>query len=153
VVAVLRDTPASAHTEAIVRSPRVRNWVTTASLNSREYCRRISTGCSHLSPPNGDRSDTTSFLTQGEFSAGNLDFHSTAYEWLVVAGPQAQFKGSGTINDSGDYGFLLTGKYSAIQGGPAKDTFRIKIWDKGTGLTVYDNGTDQPIGGGNVVIH
>jgi len=91
--------------------------------------------------------------TQFAFSAGNLDFHSTAYEWLVVAGPQAQFKGSGTINDSGDYGFLLTGKDSARQGGPATDTFRIKIWDKGTGLTVYDNGTDQPIGGGNVVIH
>jgi hypothetical protein len=65
----------------------------------------------------------------------------------------AQFKGSGTINGLGDYGFLLTAKDSAVTGGPPKDTFRIKIWDKGTGLTVYDNGTDQPIGGGSIVIH
>ena len=91
--------------------------------------------------------------TQFAFREGQLDFLSTEYEWLVVGGPQAQFKGSGTINGLGDYGFLLTAKDSAIQGGPATDTFRIKIWDKGTGLTVYDNGTDQPIGGGNVVIH
>ncbi|MDR4469907.1 MAG: FG-GAP repeat protein [Nitrospira sp.] len=91
--------------------------------------------------------------TQFAFREGQLDFLSTEYEWLVVGGPQAQFKGSGTINDLGDYGFLLTAKDSAIQGGPATDTFRIKIWDKGTGLTVYDNGTNQPIGGGNVVIH
>jgi len=91
--------------------------------------------------------------TQFAFHAGQLDFRSTAYEWLVVGGPQAQFKGAGTINGLGDYGFLLTAKDSAIQGGPATDTFRIKIWDKGTGLSVYDNGTDQPIGGGNIVIH
>ena len=91
--------------------------------------------------------------TQFEFTAGRLDFHSTAYEWLVVGGPLAQFKGSGTINGLGDYGFLLSAKDSAVNGGPPKDTFRIKIWDKGTGLTVYDNGTDQPIGGGSIVIH
>ncbi|MBX3348790.1 MAG: hypothetical protein KF747_08570 [Nitrospira sp.] len=92
-------------------------------------------------------------LTQFEFSAGQLDFHSTVYEWLAVGGPLAQFKGSGTINGLGEYGFLPTAKDSAITGGPPKDTFRIKIWDKGTGLTVYDNGTDQPIGGGSIVIH
>ncbi len=40
--------------------------------------------------------------TQFEFSAGQLDFSSTAYEWLVVGGPLAQFKGSGTINGLGD---------------------------------------------------
>jgi hypothetical protein len=38
----------------------------------------------------------------------NLEFHSTSYQWLVVAGAKAQYKGSGTMNGSGEYGFLLT---------------------------------------------
>lgn len=32
------------------------------------------------------------------------------------------------------------------------DTFRIKIWDA-SGLTIYENGTDQPISGGRITIH
>ena len=41
-------------------------------------------------------------------------------------------------------------------GDDAPDTFRIKIWWEeadGTEHTVYDNGSDQPIGGGSIVIH
>ena len=38
--------------------------------------------------------------------------------------------------------------------GPATDTFRIKIWDKDAGDNiVYDNGTNQEIDQGNIVIH
>lgn len=73
---------------------------------------------------------------------------------------RAQFKGSGTINDIGDYGFILT----AIDGGQPKsegDMFRIKIWDKTTGEIVYDNKMSAPdtddsttvIAGGSIVIH
>jgi len=92
--------------------------------------------------------------TEFQFNAGGLNFKSTEYDWLVIAGPLAQYKGSGTINGSGDYGFLLTAHDSAILGGPAADTFRIKIWDKNSGDgVVYDNGTNQPIGGGSIVIH
>jgi hypothetical protein len=38
--------------------------------------------------------------TEFVFKAGDLNFHSSSYEWLVVnqAGTNAQFKGSGTIN-------------------------------------------------------
>ena len=92
--------------------------------------------------------------TQFRFKTGDLNFHGSAYEWLVIAGPLAQYKGSGTINGAGDYGFLLTAKDSAINGGPATDTFRIKIWDKDNGeAVVYDNGTNQPIDQGSIVIH
>jgi hypothetical protein len=49
--------------------------------------------------------------TQFQFKAGDLNFHSSEYEWLVVAGARAKFKGSGTINGSGDYGFMLTAIY------------------------------------------
>jgi len=87
--------------------------------------------------------------TQFQFHAGDLDFRSTSYQWLVVAGAKAQFKGVGTVNGAGEYTFLLT----AVDGRP--DTFRIKIWyEDGTGEhVVYDNGSQQPIGGGSIVVH
>ncbi|HEX6944479.1 MAG TPA: hypothetical protein VF128_16250 [Gemmatimonadaceae bacterium] len=94
--------------------------------------------------------------TEFQFHAGNLNFKSTTYEWLVVAGTRAQFKGVGTINGAGNYGFLLT----AIDGSP--DKFRIKIVDKSNGgAVVYDNQPgaleDSPaatdLGGGSIVIH
>jgi hypothetical protein len=87
--------------------------------------------------------------TEFQFKAGGLNFHSTNYDWLVVnqGGTNAQFKGYGTINGAGNYGFMLW----AGDGSP--DTFRIKIWDATTEEVVYDNGPDQPIGGGNIVVH
>lgn len=92
--------------------------------------------------------------TEFQFKAGNLNFHSTSYEWLVVTGNDtAKFKGEGTINGdvspAGPYKFQLW----ASDGDP--DTFRIKIWweDGGTEHFVYDNGMNQAIGGGNIVVH
>jgi len=95
--------------------------------------------------------------TEFQFEAGRLKFSSTSYDWLVVAGSRAQFKGDGTINGSGSYRFLLT----AIDGGNTGDRFRIKIWDKLSDALVYDNQRGQPedsdaatvLGGGSIVIH
>jgi len=64
----------------------------------------------------------------------------------VVSGNKAQFKGEGTINGQGTYAFKIT----ADDGNP--DTFRIQIWEAGGGL-VYDNGSQQPLGGGSIIIH
>jgi len=99
--------------------------------------------------------------TEFQFKAGNLNFHSESYEWLVVAGAKAQFKGVGTINGAGAYGFLLTAIDGQISGGGGVDKFRIKIWDVGTSSIVYDNqmGKDDygdfatVLGGGSIVIH
>jgi len=93
--------------------------------------------------------------TEFQFHIANLNFKSTSYNWLVIAGTKAQYKGTGTINGVGEYGFLLT----AIDGTP--DKFRIKIWDMATGEVIYDNqpgesDTADPttaIGGGSIVIH
>jgi PKD repeat protein len=87
--------------------------------------------------------------TEFQFKAGDLNFKSTSYEWLVVAGSKAQFKGVGTINGAGEYKFMLT----AVDGGP--DTFRIKIWDSDASgdVTIYDNGPDQPIANGSIIVH
>ena len=80
--------------------------------------------------------------TEFQFHEGNLNFKSTAYDWLVIAGTKAQYKGSGTINGGGDYGFMLTAIDGDLKSKGSPDTFRIKIWDKATGNTVYDN---QPL--------
>ena len=91
----------------------------------------------------------------------NLNFHSDSYQWLVIAGARAQFKGVGTINGTGNYGFMLTAIDGQISGGGGVDKVRIKIWDSG-GI-VYDNQMGNAddadlapataIGGGNIVIH
>jgi len=99
--------------------------------------------------------------TQFQFRVADLEFHSTSYQWLVVAGAKAQYKGWGTINGAGNYGFLLTGIDGQQQGGGGVDRFLIKIWDVATGQIVYDNRMDVPddssdattIGGGSIVIH
>ncbi len=91
--------------------------------------------------------------TEFQFKAAGLDFHSSEYEWLVVTGSNyAKFKGSGTINGEGSYKFMIWA------GDGDTDTFRIKIWeedeDEDENETVtYDNGFDQAIGGGSIVIH
>ncbi len=88
--------------------------------------------------------------TEFQFHAGDLNFKSSGYDWLVInqAGANAQFKGTGTINGTGCYKFMLW----ASDG--AQDTFRIKIWteDASGELIVYDNGINQPIGGGSIMV-
>ncbi|MBI3303649.1 MAG: PKD domain-containing protein [Deltaproteobacteria bacterium] len=99
--------------------------------------------------------------TEFQFRVANLNFHSTSYQWLVIAWPKAKYKGSGTINNSGDYGFMLTATDGQVNGGGGVDKFRIKIWDKATSTVVYDNQLNDPedadatdaIEGGSIVIH
>jgi hypothetical protein len=99
--------------------------------------------------------------TEFQFQAASFNFKSTVYEWLVIAGAKAQYKGSGTINGSGDYGFMLTAIDGSMKGGGGADTFRLKVWNKATGISIYDNqlgvsDTADPttaLGGGSIVIH
>ena len=72
-------------------------------------------------------------VTEFQFKVGNLKFYSNKYEWLVIAGTRAQYKGTGTINGQGEYGFMLTAIDDSL------DKFRIKIWDLATSGIVYDN--------------
>lgn len=103
---------------------------------------------------------TPTGYTEFQFKAGDLNFKSTSYDWLVVAGARAQYKGVGTINGSGEYGFMLTAIDGQINGGGGADKFRIKIWEIG-GDVIYDNligGEDTAVptttlGGGSIVIH
>jgi hypothetical protein len=102
--------------------------------------------------------------THFQFNAGDLNFLSTSYEWLVVnqGGANAMFKGVGTINGM-NAGSGHPYKFHLWAGDDDPDTFRIKIWDEddlGNETPVYDNGFEgseyengQPIMEGNIVIH
>jgi hypothetical protein len=100
--------------------------------------------------------------TEFQFSAAGLNFHSENYDWLVVAEHKAMYKGTGTINGAGDYGFLLSVIDAALTPSTDSDLFRIKIWAKDLNdAIVYDNQSGDAddadpstaIGGGSIVIH
>ncbi len=68
----------------------------------------------------------------------------------MVAGARAQYKGVGTINGAGHYGFILTAIDGDLPGGSGMDRFRIKIWNRdvsvdGSSGVVYDNQTGADI--------
>jgi hypothetical protein len=99
--------------------------------------------------------------TEFQFLNGNLHFQSTNYEWLVVSGgKKAQYKGTGTINGSGNFRFMVTVIDGDQPGGDGFDKFRIRIWSDSNGL-IYDNEVNFPDGdepttaidAGNIVIH
>jgi PKD repeat protein len=100
--------------------------------------------------------------TAFHLNVADLNFHSDTYQWLVIAGNNAKFKGDGTINGKGHYGFMITATDGQYKDPNLSDAFRIKIWDKNDNdLVVYDNKSGLPdddpagteLGGGNVVIH
>ena len=102
--------------------------------------------------------------TEFNFNAGNIHFHSNSYEWLVIAGTKAMYKGEGQINNEGSYGFMLTAIDGGLLGGGNDnddDKFRIKIWDKETDQLIYDNqlgaldgeDPDTILGSGSIIIH
>ena len=81
---------------------------------------------------------TPSGNTEFQFQAGSLNFKSTGYDWLVVAGDKVIYKGAGTVNGVSGYTFLLTAEDSS------PDRFRIKITDAADAV-VYDSN----VGGGD----
>lgn len=110
--------------------------------------------------------DVPTGQTQFQFKVADLNFHSDAYDWLVVAGSKAQFKGVGTINGEGVYKFILTAIDADLNENDAHsmDKFRIRIWtedESGIETVIYDNGlgadeysdTATKLEGGSIVIH
>jgi hypothetical protein len=99
--------------------------------------------------------------TEFQFRTADFNFRSASYEWLVVAGTKAKYKGSGTINGTGDYAFMISAIDGQVSGGVGIDKFRIKIWSKTSGGVIYDNQMgaaegDDPttsLGGGSIVVH
>ena len=101
--------------------------------------------------------------TEFEFEMAGFDFKSTAYQWLVISGAKAQYKGAGTVDGVSGYSFILTATDGEINGGGGVDKFRIHITNTTTGGTVYDNipgaaddlnnANPEAIAGGDIVIY
>ena len=100
--------------------------------------------------------------TEFMFCAGNLRFRSANYEWLVTTGVgTALFKGTGTINGKGNYGFLIV----AVDGmtyfrnkffarSKNSDELRVVIWDNDNGgQIIYDNVYHTEISCGSIVVN
>jgi probable HAF family extracellular repeat protein len=91
--------------------------------------------------------------TEFRFQAGGLNFYSNNYDWLVVGGARAQYKGTGTINGRGSYQFMLTAVDGDLIAKGTADRFRIKIWhhddSTNTDVTDYDNQLDSTVAGSN----
>jgi hypothetical protein len=96
---------------------------------------------------------TPSGNTEFQFQSAKLNFHSDQYDWLVVGGARAQYKGTGTINGQGNYSFLLTAVDGNLLGKGVADRFRIKIWhvdpDNSQDVVDYDNQIDSSTIGSN----
>lgn len=96
-----------------------------------------------------------------QFLAGGLNFHSASYDWLVVSGARAQYRGTGTIDGRPGYAFLVTLTDGDVLARNSPDRFRMKIWHEGSGAVVYDSqpglpDTAEPVSAlakGSVTIH
>ena len=98
--------------------------------------------------------------TEFIFHVANLEFHSCSYDWMVISGKTAKFKGTGTIRGlEGEYAFMLTATDGDSKDNP--DLFRIKIWNKNPEELVYDNKIDladtefggTALSGGSIIVH
>jgi PKD domain-containing protein len=102
--------------------------------------------------------------TEFNFQMGNFNFHSESYNWLVVSGYKAQYKGTGSVNGVSGYDFTLTAYDGDAPSGGGVDKFRIRITKNNGGTVIFDNrlgvaSTDmdtampEAISGGSIVIH
>jgi 5'-nucleotidase / UDP-sugar diphosphatase len=80
------------------------------------------------------------------YPQADLTFKSNACNWLLLENQTATLRGTGKINNQGNFGFLLIAEDSP-------DKLRIVIWDKNDGDNiVYDNLATQNIHGA-IIMH
>jgi hypothetical protein len=86
--------------------------------------------------------------TSFQFKNGDFHLESNLYEEmsLVISGnKKATYRGSGTVNGSGSYKFMVIVIDGDAIGGDGDDKFRIKIWADGSSSDlVYDNEFNVP---------
>ena len=68
--------------------------------------------------------------TQFDLRVANFDFNALNYDYLVISGALAQYRGFGKVNGDASYNFILTAVDGQAAGGGGVDKLRIKIWNK-----------------------
>jgi PKD domain len=136
------QSPTGAYTPSDTTDPDVTGRANFAFVS--KYARNATT-------PSG----TTSF----RFSAADLDFESTSYDWMVVSGTKATYRGTGELNVVAGYRFMLVANDGSSRSGGV-DQLRVRISDP-AGVVVYDNqagasldaAPTTAIGGGQIAVH
>jgi PKD repeat protein len=109
-----------------------------------------------------NRATTPSGTTSFRLVSADLDFESSAYEWMVISGAKVTYRGTGLVNGQPGYRFVLVATDGDARGVTASaDQIRIRIWHGASGDVVYDNqpgdGIDAPlrttVGGGSITVH
>lgn len=77
--------------------------------------------------------------TSFRFNAGDFVLSSTSYDWLVVSGTRAQYKGRATVNGVPGFGFMLSVVDGDAKAKQDPDRLRLKVWRLDNGSIVYDN--------------
>jgi PKD repeat protein len=77
--------------------------------------------------------------TSFRFNAGDFVLASTSYDWLVVSGTRAQYKGLATVNGEPGYGFMLSVVDGDAKAKQDPDRLRLKVWRVADGSIAYDN--------------
>ena len=101
--------------------------------------------------------------TEFQLQAGNLSFHSSTYEWMVISGSKVTLKGRGMLNNTEPYEFMIMATDGNVKGGDGIDRIRVFIYRvvDGQWEVLYDNQPgdfleappQQPLLGGSIVIH
>ncbi|HBB88300.1 MAG TPA: hypothetical protein DC047_11850 [Blastocatellia bacterium] len=94
-------------------------------------------------------------------SLPSREFRSTSFSSLSITGSRVLVFGTGTINGSGSYRFLLSGIDGKLEGKKLSDKLRVRIWNPAGGAVIYDSQLDAMdgaaatvvLGGGNITIH
>jgi len=79
--------------------------------------------------------------TEFQFHIANFNFASSADQWLIVSGVQAQYKGTGAAN----YGFLLTATDGQITAAGGLDVYFTSAGGK-VGALCPNDGSGKPFG-------
>jgi PKD repeat protein len=120
------------------------------------------TGRAHLSL--NARYGTNATVPSGNLNfrlqANDLHLQAKSFDWLLFTGAQAQIRGTGTVNRSGSYGFIVTVLDGSHPDGGGTDMVRVKIWDSDSGAVIYDSQVGDPdhaapasaLGGGSVKV-
>jgi PKD repeat protein len=77
--------------------------------------------------------------TRFRVQAAGFRFRSTGFDWLLVDGDRAEYRGTGKLNGKGDYGIRIVAIDGRRPGVPGVDRLQVTIWDKATGQVVYDS--------------
>jgi hypothetical protein len=90
---------------------------------------------------------------QFRFKDGDINFHSTNMDWLVVTGePRAMFRGDGSLNGASTCKFEVDA-WDESSGGEDEDAFGLKIYACGPGNADRYHLPATTLGGGSIKIH